>query len=235
MIIDFHAHVMPLADHGSDGKETTERQLQLIAAGGTEAVVATPHFYPHRHNIASFQARRERALNLLSECRIPQGLKIFLGAEVQVCEGLEEMEELPLLCIEGTRTILLEMPMGKWSDRLIDTVVAIAESGYTPVLAHVDRYPRRNVEALLKKGLHAQLNAEAFGRFFGKRNARRYLRLGSVVALGSDLHGAEENGYAPFLHMRAHLGACADGVFAASAALLNGAVNIVESFKTTPV
>jgi hypothetical protein len=35
--------------------------------------------------------------------------------------------------------------------------------------------------------------------------------------------------------MRAHLGACADGVFAASAALLNGAVNVVESFKTTPV
>ncbi|MBQ8342263.1 MAG: hypothetical protein IJY22_07825 [Clostridia bacterium] len=225
MIIDFHAHILPGADHGSRSLETTKRQLALIAAGGTDAVVATPHFYPHRDNIEAFLARRTAALEKLCTCEIPPSLQVFLGAEVQVCEGLDEMEELEALCVQGTNVILLEMPFTKWGQRLINTVVSIAERGLVPVLAHIDRYPRNKILELLKRGVLAQLNAEAFQRFFDRRRAMGYLRSGSVVALGSDLHGAETDGYDDFHRMRERLGSDADAVFFKTAELLKNAEN----------
>lgn len=226
MVIDFHAHILPGADHGSRNAETTQRQLEMIAAAGTDAVVATPHFYPHRDNAAAFFSRREAALSRLLACKIPTGLRIYLGAEVQVCEGLEELEELEALCVRGTNVILLEMPFGDWGQRLTDTVQAIADRGLVPVLAHVDRYPKKKISELLRRGIAAQLNAEPFLGFFGRRRANRYLKTGSVAALGSDLHGAELGGYGHFLTMRRRLEAQADSVFARTAALLKNAEDV---------
>lgn len=228
MIIDFHAHILPGADHGSQSREITQKQLELIAAGGTDAVVATPHFYPHRDSIGAFLTRRSAALERLQRCRIPEQLQIFLGAEVQACEGLCELEELESLCVRGTNVILLEMPFGEWSRRLIDSVMTIAELGFHPVLAHIDRYPRKRIEPLLARGIDAQLNAEAFMGFFARRRAGRYLSGGHVVALGSDLHGAADDGYAHFVRMREHLGEEADRVLARTAALLENAENLTR-------
>ncbi|MEE3459824.1 MAG: CpsB/CapC family capsule biosynthesis tyrosine phosphatase, partial [Candidatus Faecousia sp.] len=42
-MIDFHAHILPGADHGSDGLETSLRQLALAEEAGVDTIVATPH------------------------------------------------------------------------------------------------------------------------------------------------------------------------------------------------
>ena len=47
-IIDFHAHILPGADHGSRDVKTTKAQLEMLAGAGVKAVVATPHFYPQK-------------------------------------------------------------------------------------------------------------------------------------------------------------------------------------------
>ena len=39
-ITDFHSHVLPGADHGSDSVETSERQLELLNGAGIDRVVA---------------------------------------------------------------------------------------------------------------------------------------------------------------------------------------------------
>lgn len=56
--LDHHAHVLPGCDHGSDGLETSLRQLDMAAAVGIRTVCATPHFYPHRESVESFLRRR---------------------------------------------------------------------------------------------------------------------------------------------------------------------------------
>ena len=93
MIIDFHSHILPGADHGSDSVTTTEKQLALITAAGTGALVATPHFYPHRHRLSYFLSRRAAALADLLAIDAPKP-RIYPGAEVLVCAGMEEMEGL---------------------------------------------------------------------------------------------------------------------------------------------
>ena len=60
-MIDFHAHILPGADHGSDGLETSKAQLGCLFKEGITRVVATPHFYPQRHSVDTFLERRDRA------------------------------------------------------------------------------------------------------------------------------------------------------------------------------
>ena len=188
-IIDFHSHILPCADHGSDGLKTSLRQVELLSEAGIGTVIATPHFYPERHTVESFLKKRNgAAVELISS--LPEGSpKIILGAEVLLCEGLDKMDGLDELCIEGTKTVLLEMPMHRWSDGLIETVERISELGLTPVMAHVDRYPIREVERFYGlDGVYFQLNATSLCKLFGKRDYLKMVDSGAVVAIGSDLH-----------------------------------------------
>ena len=227
MIVDFHSHILPRADHGSDSIETTQKQLQMIAEAGTEAVVATPHFYPDKDTPSAFLTRREMAARALLASGKPP-FRIYLGAEVLVCPGLERMEHLERLTIAGTTVILLEMPFRKWDLDLLETVQEIRDSGLHPVFAHIDRYPPAEVHNLLRAGFDTQLNADSLSGLFGYLRNRKYLNSGSVVALGSDLHEAENGGYQHFIKAKKRLGARADAIFARTAALLEGATPLEE-------
>ena len=139
--IDFHAHILPKADHGSDSEETSAVQLSLLKNAGVGTVVATPHFYPNRHNIKDFEESIDRAIASLSSISPDNRPQIAVGAEVLICENIDKLEHLNELCIRGTSVMLLEMPMAdKWSNSLFKTVSSLIDLGYTVVLAHIDRY-----------------------------------------------------------------------------------------------
>lgn len=233
-IIDFHAHILPGADHGSRHTATSLAQLELIRQGGTDAVVATPHFYPDQDNPERFVARRAAAAERLLSRRTSDFPRVYLGAEVAVCPYLDQMgrEALSSLCVQGTDVMLLEMPTREWDSTLLATVRAIRKLGFTVVLAHIDRYPFRNVEPLLADGFLAQINAVALFRLFGSSRYAELLVNEQIVALGSDLHGDAPKGYRAFARLRQKYPQC-DGVFARTAKLLKGAVPLGEPEKIT--
>ena len=197
--IDFHSHILPHLDHGSGSRETSASQLAMMQAAGTQVVCATSHFYPQRALLDAFLKKREESLGaLLSRVADAPRPRILLGAEVLICEGLENMEGLHRLCLEGTNLLLLEMPFVKgdaWTPKLYNTAEEILQKGIQPVLAHVDRYPKKAVEPLLKKGMLAQVNADGLCRRMGRRHLMEWIEQGLVVALGSDLHEAPPDGY----------------------------------------
>lgn len=234
MIIDFHAHILPRTDHGCESSAMAHAQLQLMAKNGTEAVVATPHFYPNQDRVSSFLRARDGAIEaMLHKLPMHELPTVYPAAEVLVCEGIDTMEGLEKLTIAGTSVILLEMPFVRWSDDLIRSVLGVRERGLTPVMAHVDRYLKSDVDTLLAEGLYAQLNAESFGMF---GTAKRYVPLvekGQVVALGSDLHGAKPGDYHGFVKAQKKLGKLAEVLFDSTASLLKDAVPITAP-KTEP-
>ncbi len=191
-IIDFHAHILPGADHGSSDKKTTKKQLEMLKNAGVEAVVATPHFYPQKDSVESFLERREMCVRELLEIegeRIP----VYLGAEVLVCAGIDHMPDLEKLCIEGTDVILLEMPFNSWREEHVEAVARISRSGLTVVMAHIDRYPEKDVARLLSEcDVLCQLNGETQATFKGRRKAKRLLQDFYCIAAGSDLHGDDK-------------------------------------------
>ena len=221
-MIDFHAHVLPGCDHGSDGLETSLKQLALAREAGIETLIATPHFYPQKEPLDDFLQRRNETYELLMKNHTASP-EIIVGAEVNLCQGLDRMKGLEKVCISGTRLILIEMPLSYWSQSLEETLLRIQDDDeLTVVLAHVDRYDARRIERLLDYGFLAQINAESLVRFFGKRQLLSWIDQGSVVALGSDIHGFK-TGYSDFSRAVRGLKDRADLIFKRTKTLLDEA------------
>ena len=224
MIIDFHAHIHPGADHGCRDVDTARSQLELARENGVGAVVTVSHYYPMRDNIDDYLRRRERGREELGRLTEQDGAlpRVFFGTEVTLCHGLEKMPRLDSLTVEGTNLLLVEMPYDRWDASLLDTLESIrAERGIVPLLAHMDRYNPGETEALLRDGYMGQLNIEALTGIFGRRRLTGWAERGYISALGSDIHGVSV-GYRHLKRAKSALGSeLFDAIMARSARLLD--------------
>lgn len=225
-LLDFHAHILPHMDHGSTRTETGKAQLALIHEAGVQTVCATSHFYPQDILPAVFLENRRRSLKgLLQAYGDAPRPRILLGAEVLICPGMEEMEDLEKLCVEGTNILLLEMPFTKhtWDRALFRTAYEIKKRGLTPVLAHVDRYPAELIETLFDMDLYGQLNANSLTGLIKPKHLLRWMEAGRIVALGSDLHGKDPKSYTHFTKVLKNYPAQSEAMMSRAAALLKDA------------
>ena len=216
-IVDFHAHILPCADHGSNSVSTSLKQLKYAKEQGVNRIIATPHFYPHRHTLDMFLKRRAHAYEELASELTPDLPEIKLGAEVLLCEGLENFSGVEELCIIGTKTLLLELPFSDFRNEYADTASELMRRGIDIVLAHVDRYPRESIERMLDVGVTKfQLNASSLAKMFKKKHLLEWVNQGLVVALGSDIHNEDKSAYKKFRKAIKVLGANAERIANAS-------------------
>jgi protein-tyrosine phosphatase len=197
-IVDFHAHIIPHADHGSNSTETSLAQLSLARDAGVSRIIATPHFYPEEHSMSRFlETRNSGYLHLVhrTESDMPE---IRLGAEVLACAGIERLPGLEKLFIYGTNTLLLELPFANFQHEYCDSVYALARDGVDVIIAHADRYHPDNIERLIDNGARIQLNADSLCKFFKAKRLYDWMDRGLVVALGSDIHKADKAAYKRF-------------------------------------
>lgn len=196
--IDFHAHILPGADHGSASLEVSLWQINNALQHGISKIVATPHFYPDRVTVNKFTETVAAAYEKLKG-RLPEELELRIGAEVLVCPGLENLNGIEKLCINGTNILLIELPFGYISDDIVRTVGGIIERGYTVLLAHADRYRSDDIDRLILLGCIIQLNAKAVCSVFTRRKCKRWIDMGVVAALGSDIHRTDKKAYKAFI------------------------------------
>ena len=189
LTLDYHAHVLPGCDHGSDSVETSRKQLAMAAAARVRTVCATPHFYPHKESIPSFLQRREASARLLRENLAADAPQLQLGAEVLICDGMERLDGLPRLCRSETNELLLEMPFYQWPETIWDTLYALCERrDIEIVLAHAERYSPEAIEQLIRDNVALQLNSECLTRPLHRKRYLTWIKNGSVKYLGSDIH-----------------------------------------------
>ncbi len=194
--VDFHSHILPGADHGSDSLAISLYQLNSAKKYGITKIVSTSHFYPTAHSVDGFLKRRNEAYYELIKERldIPD---IRLGAEVLLCNGIDHLEGIEKLCINGTNTLLLELPFSDYRDDYTQTVERLLQKDLNVVLAHADRYPHRVIETLIPLGVKLQLNASAVVGFNRLKNSHLFdwMSRGVVLAFGSDIHGRDSGAY----------------------------------------
>lgn len=192
-MIDLHSHILPGMDDGSKNVEESRALLAMLKEQGVTAVVATPHFYPHRETPESFLQRRQACAHRLGETELP----LLLGAEVAYFSGISHSGELSEMQLGDTGLLLVEMPFKPWNDRIVRDICDISiRQCLIPVLAHVDRYRGREqfpkyARQLLENDVLFQCNAEVFESFFGRQWALKQLRKGYIHFLGSDCHNLE--------------------------------------------
>lgn len=187
--LDYHAHILPGCDHGSDSVAMSLKQIDMAKAAGIKTICATPHFYPHKESISSFLARRKQTADDLFAQLPADAPRILLGAEVLICDGMDRLSDLRSLCREGTNELLLEMPFYRWPEAIWDTLYRLNDLPEIQiVIAHANRYPAEDIHQLISEGIPLQLNAECFRKHFQRKRYLDWVQKGYVSYIGSDIH-----------------------------------------------
>ena len=196
MLVDVHCHVLPEMDDGSEAVDVSLAILRQEREQGVDVVCATSHYYARQNSIPDFCTRRAEALERLtaaiaeSKEPLPQ---ILPAAEVAYFPHMEEQDLAPL-CIQGTRTLMLEMPFADWTDLQVETVEVLAlDCGYQVVLVHPERFcfsgsNRSQLRRLAQLPIGLQVNAGSLIRWQTRRLALDLLQLAQMPLLGSDCH-----------------------------------------------
>lgn len=196
-MIDFHTHILPKIDDGAESISESLGMLQESLRQGVDVMVATSHFYADEEDPESFLRRRNRAYAILR--RIMQTdanvyPKVVLGAEVLYFPGISRADGVEQLCFGKARCILVEPPMVRWTDSMLDEIQNMGNYFQcTPVIAHVDRYmamlkDETLINRVCQRGMYVQVNADYFCNPKTQRKAMQNLRHGKIHLLGSDCH-----------------------------------------------
>ena len=198
-MIDIHTHILPHIDDGAKDTATALAMLHKEWEQGVEEVVLTSHFYGRHRSPEQFLEKRNAAFERL-RLQLPEGLKVRLGAEVHFTgRNMPENEELCRLAIEATNYILIEFPFTTaWTGELLDRLNDfILDTGYTPIIAHAERYSEiKKCPALISELVHMgcliQVNVGSFLNKREKKLAFAILKHGFVHCLGTDTHDLED-------------------------------------------
>lgn len=192
--VDLHCHILPGVDDGAETLSDTRKLLAAERKSGVERFVFTPHFYPAHDAPEAFLARRAEAAAQLRALPEAEGIEFRLGAEIAFTPFFERLP-LRRLAFGDSRYFLVELDT-RYARPGVDEAIDWAVSeGFTPILAHVERYPYVAQDPTLlyrwvKAGALVQMNAGYVLRG-GRRRALQYAKWGMLHLLASDAHHPE--------------------------------------------
>lgn len=199
MPIDFHTHILPGIDDGSRNVEMSLRMLAAQREQQVDEIVATPHFYAQKDSVEEFLLRRqcsyEKLKTKMAETNLDQ--KLHLAAEVYYFQGIGSAGMIPKLCVEGTQTLLLEMPFAQWDSAIYaDVEKLVRHQKLKVVLAHIERYyefqKKKEIwNAVMELPVYRQMNAGVFLNWKKRHKAFSIVKEAGSIILGSDCHNTD--------------------------------------------
>lgn len=189
---DWHSHILPSVDDGVGSLEDSLAVLRRFETLGIEKIWLTPHVMEDFPN--AVEKLRDRFGELLAA--YDGGIRLCLASENMLDslfeERLERNEFLPLG--EEGGHLLVETSYYNPPYAMDDMIEATFRLGYTPVLAHPERY-RYMEEADYKKwkerGLLFQGNLMSLVGAYGdtaRKKLEWLLSKGMIDLVGTDLH-----------------------------------------------
>ena len=191
---DYHSHILPAMDDGPEDRETAAEMLHLLRRQGIATVYATPHYYRHLETVENFLERRGRAAGMLAKEAEALGLKLLLGAEIHIEQGISGLEKVDALVYENTRSVLLEFPWKGFENWMLEEAEAVCcRHKLIPVFAHLERYldlfSRGEIQRILDVPASVvQINTGSLKKRRVRRWARSLLNEGYPILFGSDCH-----------------------------------------------
>lgn len=191
--VDWHSHLLPGVDDGVKTLGETLAVLQRYDDAGVKDVWFTPHIM---EDIPNTTQRLKEVFGTVEEV-FKGNAKLHLAAEYML-DGLfdERLNSNDLLPLgnAGEPRLLVETSCFHRPLGLAETIENIKIKGYTPVLAHPERYiymSRDDYRALKDAGVLFQLNLLSASGHYGKdaKEKASWLRKNGLDDLiGTDLH-----------------------------------------------
>ena len=214
--IDWHCHILPGVDDGFQAPKKSLEMLRLYEDAGMKEIWFTPHIMEDvpnetahlRQVFADFQkqyqqdfasrnpADKEASTPSGTEPSARQMLKLHLAAENMLDALFEKrlrQNDLLPLGDEGNH-LLVETSIFSAPMNFYALLERIKNKGYTPVLAHPERYlymEKQDYEKLKAQGIKFQRNLFSIKGQYGDKVRKRckwLMKQGMYDLVGSDLH-----------------------------------------------
>lgn len=197
MIIDVHSHIIPGIDDGSKNMKMTLEMIKNAQKSDVKEIVATPH-YLLEYGEATIQEVRNYVdeINVVLESQSID-VKIYSGQEVYYTERIvDDYIKGNIGTINNSRYMLIEFPMDKFDNDIIDTLYELQVRDIVPVIAHPERYKpiienSTVINSFIEQGYLFQLNAGSIEGKFGEKvmkTSKLLLENNIYSFVGSDAH-----------------------------------------------
>ncbi|MCI9039307.1 MAG: capsular biosynthesis protein [Clostridia bacterium] len=198
-MIDVHCHILPGIDDGSRSIEESMEMIKEAYEAGFTNIISTSHYIEESYNVP--KARRQELIDMLNSKIEQEGMKIkiYNGAEAYITPNLAELikaEELPTM--NGTKYLLMELPMHNQILNLESIVSKVINQGITLIIAHPERYDivQKNYKVLNEladMGVLFQANYGSCIGQYGKeaeKTLKKLLKANRISFFGTDCHRA---------------------------------------------
>lgn len=200
-IVDFHSHMIPGVDDGSESLEQSLVALKNMWDQGITHVITTPHFkasnLKHPDEFDAEMGRIDEAWGELLPAvakSLPK-LRLDRGVELALDDPDPSVTDSRVR-LAGTRFVLVEFPNFIIPPNSTRPLLHLRATGVTPIVAHPERYENLDdsfemLHEWKRSGAFLQLDAGSLVGGYGPRAedlAWRCLEAGVVDYLSSDYH-----------------------------------------------
>jgi tyrosine-protein phosphatase YwqE len=197
LTVDVHSHLLPGIDDGVQSFEEAEAVVLKFVALGYQKLITTPHVMSDtfRNTPEIIRSRLSDLRSYLAQKEI--SIPIKAAAEYYLDEDLiGKVEQGEPLLTFGQNYVLFETNFITEPLLLKQFVFLLATKGYSPVLAHPERYiylqnRMDKLEDLINRGVLFQVNASSLSGYYSKGaqfTAFKLIDRGWIHFLGSDCH-----------------------------------------------
>jgi protein-tyrosine phosphatase len=194
---DIHSHFVPGIDDGSKSLEESVSLVRSMRELGFRKLITTPHIMSDYFKNSSETILP--GLDNLREKLVQEHLHIEIeaAAEYYLDDGFIKLLKQDKLLTFGTeKYLLVEVSYINYPENINHVVFDILSKGYTPVLAHPERYPFwamhfDEYSKLKDMGFLFQLNTNSLSGYYGpevKKTAERLAAQNMIDFIGSDCH-----------------------------------------------
>lgn len=205
-MIDFHNHVLPNVDDGSDSLRMSLVMLKYAAEQGITDVVNTVHYQHPKVETEDISFERiQKEIKILQteldDNKIP--IKLHFGAEVFFLPNLLEIKDDPLATFLHGKYMLIEFQVHQLPMIQKQQLFDLKMAGVTPIIAHPERYKQvqENINIVadwLRAGCLIQVDAGSPLGYFGSRSqvaSEKIIKNGWCQVLGSDSHDEKRRNF----------------------------------------
>ena len=193
LVVDIHSHLIPSIDDGSKSMDNSIELILALKELGYKKLITTPHTSDMFPNTTEIILKGYQALmKELNKREID--INIDVASEYYADEHFEKLlEKNDILTFGDKNYLLFELSYFTPPHDLEDLIYEITRRGYTPVLAHPERYfylYDRYIE-IKDMGVLFQVNINSTSKFYNKdiqKVSENLINNSMVDFLGSDTH-----------------------------------------------
>lgn len=193
---DIHSHLIPGIDDGAQNIEESIILIKRMMDFGFTKLMTTPHIMAdyYRNTSESILKGLDQLREELEKRNID--IEVDAAAEYYLDETFENKLNKGDVLTLGEKFLLFELSFINYPKNLFEVIDKILQKGYTPLLAHPERYPylagsMENYERVKDSGCYLQINTLSLAGHYGKQTqkvAEQMVDHYLIDFLGSDLH-----------------------------------------------